>query len=110
MGGTVRFITNQPNLAKEEGAVKVEGSDTDHGGGNVRLDAMYNIPLIEDRVALRMVGTYKDFSGFIDREVGVWAPNPNVPAGFPAYPVSPAPSERRRSATSTPKGSIACAR
>lgn len=90
MGGTVRFITNQPNLAKEEGAVKVEGSDTQHGGGNVRLDAMYNLPLIEDRVALRMVGTYKDFSGFIDREVGVWAPNPNVPAGFPAYPVSPA--------------------
>jgi iron complex outermembrane receptor protein len=90
MGGTVRFITNQPNLAKEEGAVKVEGSDTQHGGGNVRLDAMYNMPLIEDRVALRMVGTYKDFSGFIDREVGVWAPNPNVPAGFPAYPVSPA--------------------
>jgi outer membrane receptor protein involved in Fe transport len=89
MGGTVRFITNQPNLAKEEGAVKVEGSHTDHGGGNVRLDAMYNIPLIADRVALRMVGTYKDFSGFIDREVGVWAPNPNVPAGFPAYPVSP---------------------
>jgi iron complex outermembrane receptor protein len=90
MGGTVRFITNQPNLAKEEGAVKVEGSDTQHGGGNVRLDAMYNLPLIEDRVALRMVGTYKDFSGFIDREIGVWAPNPNVPAGFPAYPVSPA--------------------
>src|SRR5580700_3607372 len=90
MGGTVRFITNQPNLAKEEGAVKVEGSDTQHGGGNVRLDAMYNLPLIEDRVALRMVGTYKDFSGFIDREAGVWAPNPNVPAGFPAYPVSPA--------------------
>ncbi|HSY95881.1 MAG TPA: TonB-dependent receptor, partial [Steroidobacteraceae bacterium] len=90
MGGTVRFITNQPNLAKEEGAVKVEGSDTQHGGGNVRLDAMYNLPLIEDRVALRMVGTYKDFSGFIDRKIGVWAPNPNVPAGFPAYPVSPA--------------------
>ena len=90
MGGTVRFITNQPNLAKEEGAVKVEGSDTQHGGGNVRLDAMYNMPLIEDRVALRMIGTYKDFSGFIDREVGVWAPNPNVPAGFSAYPVSPA--------------------
>ncbi len=87
MGGTIRLITNQPNLTKEEGAVKVEGSDTEHGGGNVRLDAMYNMPLIEDRVALRMVGTYKDFSGFIDRDVGVWAPNPGAQ---PAYPVSPA--------------------
>jgi outer membrane receptor protein involved in Fe transport len=87
MGGTVRFITNQPNLTKIEGAVKVEGSDTQHGGGNVRLDAMYNTPLIEDRVALRIVGTYKDFSGFIDRYIGVWAPNPGAQ---PAYPVSPA--------------------
>jgi iron complex outermembrane receptor protein len=87
MGGTVRFITNQPNLAKTEGAVKVEGSDTQHGGGNVRLDAMYNMPLIAERVALRIVGTYKDFSGFIDRAIGVWAPNPGAQ---PPYPVSPA--------------------
>ena len=87
MGGTVRFITNQPNLTKTEGAVKVEGSDTQHGGGNVRLDAMYNMPLVDGRVALRIVGTYKDFSGFIDREIGVWAPNPGAQ---PPYPVSPA--------------------
>jgi outer membrane receptor protein involved in Fe transport len=50
---------------------------------------MVNLPLIDDRVALRVVGTWKDFSGFIDREVGVWAPNPGVTAGFPAYPISP---------------------
>jgi iron complex outermembrane recepter protein len=87
MGGTVRLITHQPNLTQSEGAVKVEGSDTQHGGGNVRVDAMYNIPLIEDRVALRIVGTYKDFSGFIDRYIGVWAPNPGAQ---PPYPVSPA--------------------
>jgi outer membrane receptor protein involved in Fe transport len=87
MGGTIRLITNQPNLTTQEGAVKTEGSYTEHGSGNVRVDAMYNVPLIEDRVALRMVGTYKDFSGFIDRDVGVWAPNPGAE---PAYPVSPA--------------------
>jgi outer membrane receptor protein involved in Fe transport len=90
MGGTVRLITNQPNLTKDEAAVKIEGSDTQHGGGNFRLDAMANIPLIADRAALRVVATYKDFSGFIDREIGVWAPNPNVAPGFPPYPVSPA--------------------
>ena len=101
MGGTVRFITNQPNLSREEGAVKAEGSYTEHGSGNARLDAMYNVPLIDDRVALRVVGTYKNFSGFIDRDVGVWAPNPDVPAGFPAYPVSPAhPSEIIRNVNS----------
>jgi outer membrane receptor protein involved in Fe transport len=90
MGGTVRLITNQPKLNQDEGAVKIEGSGTQHGGGNYRLDGMINIPLIADRAALRIVATYKDFSGFINREIGVWAPNPNVPAGAPAYPVSPA--------------------
>ncbi len=90
MGGTIRLITNQPNLTQQEGAVKLEGSDTAHGGGNVRLDAMVNIPLIDERVALRVVGTYKDLSGFIDRQIGIWAPNPDSLAGFPAYPVSPA--------------------
>ena len=90
MGGTVRLITNQPDTHRTDGAVKLEGSGTEHGGGNVRLDAMYNQPLIDDRVALRVVGTYKSFSGFIDRQVGVWAPNPDVAPGFPAYPASPA--------------------
>jgi outer membrane receptor protein involved in Fe transport len=91
MGGTIRFITNQPNLSQTEGAAKGEGSYTEHGSGNARLDAMYNIPLLTDRVALRMVGTYKNLSGFIDRDIGVWAPNPNAqPPPFPPYPVSPA--------------------
>ena len=87
MGGTVRLITHQPELSKYEGAVKIEGSGTQHGGGNMRVDAMLNTPLSEERVALRVVGTYKRFSGFIDRQIGVWAPNPGA---TPPYPVSPA--------------------
>ncbi|MBS0611724.1 MAG: TonB-dependent receptor [Proteobacteria bacterium] len=90
MGGTVRLITNQPDAHKTDGAVRLEGSGTEHGGGNVRLDAMYNQPLIDEKVALRVVGTYKSFSGFIDRDIGIWAPNPNADPAFPAYPVSPA--------------------
>lgn len=89
MGGTVRLITNPPQLARSEGTVRVEGSATQHGGGNVRLDAMYNLPLIEQLAALRVVATYKRYSGFIDREIGVWAPNPGVAPPFPAYPLSP---------------------
>jgi iron complex outermembrane receptor protein len=87
MGGTVRLITNQPNLTVTEGAVRTEGSGTQHGSGNFRFDGMFNAPLIDDRVALRIVGTYKDFSGFINREIGVWAPNANANPAFPPYPV-----------------------
>ena len=88
MGGTVRLITNQPNATLEEGSVRAEGSMTQHGGGNARLDGMFNIPLIADSVALRVVGTYKTFSGFIDKRIGVWAPNPAPDPTLPAYPVS----------------------
>lgn len=89
MGGTIRLITHQPKLDKTEATARAEGSDTEHGGGNGRLDFMVNLPLVQDRVALRLVGTEKYVSGFIDREIGVWAPNPNVAPGFPAYPPSP---------------------
>ena len=86
MGGTIKLVTNQPNLKQVEAAVRGEGSTTEHGGGNGRLDAMYNVPLIDDRIALRVVASYKNFSGFIDRQIGVWAPYPGV---TPAYPLSP---------------------
>ncbi len=89
MGGTVRLITNQPNLSKIEAAIKTEGSDTNHGGGNFRFDGMLNVPLIAERAALRVVATYKDYSGFIDRQIGVWAPNPATAPGDPTYPISP---------------------
>lgn len=91
MGGTVRFITNQPDLAHTQATVQSEGSYTAHGGGNARLDGMVNLPLVAHRAALRIVGTYKSFSGFIDKRIGVWAPNPfALPPPFPPYPVSPA--------------------
>ena len=89
MGGTVRLITNQPKLNFSEGAVRVEGSATQHGGGNLRFDGMVNLPLADHRAALRLVGSYKDFSGFINREIGVWSANPNPDTAFPGYPISP---------------------
>src|SRR5258708_2220104 len=64
MGGTVRLITNQPNLTKTEGAVKVEGSDTQHGGANVRVDAMYNMPLLDDPPAFPIARPYTHFTSF----------------------------------------------
>ena len=89
MGGTIRLITNQPKINATEGSFRTEGSDTQGGGPNGRVDAMVNVPVVDNLAALRLVATYKRLSGFIDREIGVWAPWTNPP-GFPAYPVSPA--------------------
>jgi len=82
MGGTVKLVTNQPNLDKTEGALDATLSGTRGGGTNPGVNAMYNLPLIDDKLALRVVATEKYTSGWIDRD---------VVADFP-YPVNPCPS------------------
>ncbi|MCI0433065.1 MAG: TonB-dependent receptor plug domain-containing protein, partial [Gemmatimonadetes bacterium] len=65
LAGTVRYITNQPDLTDDYGDVEVGFSTIDGGdtGGNAR--AMLNMALGE-RAALRLVGYYNDLPGYID--------------------------------------------
>jgi iron complex outermembrane receptor protein len=70
LGGTVRLITNQPELDHFGGSANVDGSgtvggNTPNGAANVAL----NIPLIDDIAALRVVVGDSYESGWIDRIV-----------------------------------------
>lgn len=69
MGGAVRILTNQPKLDHVQGAFKADASYTKHGSFNGQLDGMVNLP-IGKSVALRVVGTYRNFDGYIDRLIG----------------------------------------
>jgi iron complex outermembrane recepter protein len=69
MGGTVRLITNQPNLSEFQGSAQSVLSGTDGGGFNHTNNLMLNFPLISDTLALRIVGTENFRSGWIDRVV-----------------------------------------
>jgi iron complex outermembrane receptor protein len=69
MGGTVRLITNQPNLSQFQASAQSVLSDTDGGGFNHKDNLMANFPLIDDTLALRLVGTEDHTSGWIDRIV-----------------------------------------
>jgi len=69
MGGTVRLITNQPNLTEFQGSAQSVLSGTDGGGFNHKENLMLNIPLINDTLALRVVGSQDYTSGWIDRIV-----------------------------------------
>lgn len=66
-GGTVRYITNQPNLSDTHVAVKTTLSDTDGGGFNQEIDALVNQPLIPGYAAVRAMVFERDYSGYIDR-------------------------------------------
>jgi iron complex outermembrane recepter protein len=67
MGGTVKYVTNQPDFTGVHYTAKATVSDTDGGGFNDEYDAMVNVPVISDTVALRAVAFYRDYDGYIDR-------------------------------------------
>jgi len=65
IGGTLRYITNQPNLEEFEGSVEANLNTIDGGGTGGHLKAMANIPL-SDVAALRVVAYHTEYAGFID--------------------------------------------
>ena len=66
MAGTVRFITKKPNLTKTEGNIEGQLSGTEDGGLNWSLRGSISVPLVTDRVALRVGGYQGRNSGYID--------------------------------------------
>ena len=66
MAGTIRLITKKPDLTAFSGDADVSVSETRHGGTNTSERAMLNLPLIEDRLAARLVLYRSDDSGYID--------------------------------------------
>ncbi len=66
VGGTIRYITNAPNVNQFDANAEVDVNtvtDGETGGG---IKGMVNIPLAEGSSALRLVGYTTQFAGFID--------------------------------------------
>ncbi|PHZ84113.1 TonB-dependent receptor [Paremcibacter congregatus] len=66
VGGTVRVITNKPNVDEFEVFAEGDLSTTTGGGEGWGLNAMANAPLVEGKLGMRVVGYYRDEDGFID--------------------------------------------
>jgi len=66
MAGTVRLITAKPVLDGFAGNIDVKGSTVAHGGSGYDINAMVNVPLVDDVLGARAVGFYADRPGFID--------------------------------------------
>ncbi len=69
MGGTIKLVTNAPQLSTVAVSAQTKESGTDGGGFNYGGSAMVNLPITQDVAAIRFVGTYKYTSGWIDRIV-----------------------------------------
>ncbi|GAM97483.1 tonB-dependent receptor [alpha proteobacterium U9-1i] len=66
VGGTVRYITNQPNLDEFEGSIEGNLNTLTDGGTGGHLKGMVNVPLATGSSALRIVGYHTEYAGFID--------------------------------------------
>ena len=70
--GAVRYITNKPNLTKYEANAEGSFGSTSGGAENSRVNATLNVPLIDDKLAIRAVVYDERRGGYID----------NVPSTF----------------------------
>ena len=75
MSGTIRFIPKSPDMHEVGGYFTMEGSQTSHGSGNYNFNGAVNLPIIDDVLALRMVGWKVYDSGYVDQiRVGTGVP------------------------------------
>ncbi len=65
VGGTIRYITNQPKLGEFEGLVEANVNSVTDGEIGGHGKGMVNVP-VGDKAALRIVGYYTEYAGFID--------------------------------------------
>jgi outer membrane receptor protein involved in Fe transport len=71
LGGTVRYILNTPNLTEFEGRAQARISTTKRGSESYALDGVLNIPIVTDKVALRLAGSFAHNGGWLDNTAPV---------------------------------------
>lgn len=81
--GTIRFVTNKPDLRRLTGGGEVSLASTQGGEESWGVEGYINIPLIEDRLALRIAAYDVTHGGYIDNVRGTtsWAINRNIGTG-----------------------------
>ncbi len=66
MGGAIKMIVNHASLTEYEAKADATLSYTEEGGVNWFTKAAFGGPIVEDRIGLRLVGTMKEESGYVD--------------------------------------------
>ena len=97
-GGTIRYITNQPNLSETHVTAKVIASGGEDGGFNEEVDGLINQPIIPGYLAVRAMVFDRNNSGYIDQ-------HPTDPNNYLA--ILPGPVDRNINTEQTFGGRIA---
>ncbi len=70
LGGTIKFISKQPDLKYFSGSTQETVSFTQKGGVNWEAQGVLNVPVISNRLALRIGVEHGHESGYIDQVDG----------------------------------------
>jgi iron complex outermembrane recepter protein len=83
--GVIRYITNKPKLNVTEGRAEGGYGITAHGDPNTSANVVLNLPLIDDKLAIRGVIYSERRGGYIDNVPTTFTRNRNVDRGPSAY-------------------------
>ncbi len=81
--GTVRLITNKPVVGEFQARLGAEYSQTAKGEDSNKVEAMINIPLIDNKLAVRGAFYSDNRGGYIDNVEGTFQADDNVNIAFP---------------------------
>ena len=75
--GAIRYITNKPKLNVTEGGADANYSTTAHGDPSSAVQAFLNLPLIQDKLAVRAVIYDDQRGGYIHNVPGTFTRSPS---------------------------------
>ena len=77
LSGAMRILTNSPDLTSFDASASVDYGVTSGDSLRQRYNAMVNVPLVDEKLALRVVGFYRDEEGYLDN-IGTGKRNSNT--------------------------------
>lgn len=85
MGGAIRYITNKPNLTDFKAGFTLGAAATKGGAPSFSGEGYINIPIIQDKLAIRLAGYSSHQGGYIDNVAGTYQMpwNPGGPGVLP---------------------------
>ena len=79
MGGVMKFVTNKPDLYEFGGKAAVGASTLSGGDPGYYADLAVNLPIVKEKLALRLTGSLESVGGFADTNPALMeTPNENV--------------------------------
>lgn len=83
MAGTVKLITNKPVIDEYEAKFSAGMSHTKFGDMSNKATAVMNLPVIKNKMAVRLVIFSDDRGGYIDNVFGTFTPDPSKNSALP---------------------------